>query len=154
MEYENKYASKGVAGAGLGLGIGGAALGLINNGALGGLFGGNAKCSEDHYVNRYEAEQNAKIANLEMQVAMRDANTFTMGEMNRFREYVDNRFSGIEAQIGQQSVFNATTTSTLNCLIGQIATLQGLTKTVVPIESVCPKPMPQYNSWTAPTTAA
>ena len=29
MEYENKYASKGVAGAGLGLGIAGTALGLL-----------------------------------------------------------------------------------------------------------------------------
>ena len=31
MEYENKYASKGVAGSGLGLGIAGTALGLLNN---------------------------------------------------------------------------------------------------------------------------
>ena len=32
MEYENKYASKGVAGAGLGLGIAGTALGLMAGG--------------------------------------------------------------------------------------------------------------------------
>ena len=40
-----EFASKGVAGAGLGLGIAGTALGLLNNncgnGLLGGLFGGN-----------------------------------------------------------------------------------------------------------------
>lgn len=40
--YNNEFASKGVAGAGLGLGIAGTALGLMNNngnGLLGGLFG-------------------------------------------------------------------------------------------------------------------
>ena len=36
----DKYASKGVAGAGLGLGIAGTALGLLRDGGLGGLFGG------------------------------------------------------------------------------------------------------------------
>ena len=40
-----EYASKGVAGSGLGLGIAGTALGLLNNGGnggvLGGLFGNN-----------------------------------------------------------------------------------------------------------------
>lgn len=44
-DYSNKeYASKGVAGSGLGLGIAGTALGLLNNsgnGLLGGLFGNN-----------------------------------------------------------------------------------------------------------------
>lgn len=43
-----EYASKGVAGTGLGLGIAGTALGLLNgngNGVLGGLFGGNNNCS-------------------------------------------------------------------------------------------------------------
>jgi hypothetical protein len=32
-----------------------------------------------------------------------------------------------------------------------IAALDGLTKTIIPISNVCPAPMPQYNSWTAPT---
>ena len=33
-------------------------------------------------------------------------------------------------------------------------TLACITKTVVPITSVCPEPMPLKNSWTAPTAAA
>lgn len=37
----------------------------------------------------------------------------------------------------------------INCLT---QTVNGITKTVVPITAVCPQPMPQYNSWTAPTT--
>ena len=159
MEYENHYASKGVAGTGLGLGIAGTALGLLANGnGLGGIFGNNhncnSGCSEDHFVNRYEAAQSARIAELETEVKLRDANTFTMGEMNKLRDYVDGRFSGIEAQICQQSVYNATNTATIGCIANQIAQLQGLTKTVIPSENVCPNPMPQYNSWTAPTAAA
>ena len=47
-----EFASKGVAGAGLGLGIAGTALGLLNsncgNGLLGGLFGGNC-CNGARY---------------------------------------------------------------------------------------------------------
>ena len=65
---EVDYARKGVAGAGLGLGIAGTALGLLNGGGgimnLGG-WGGNCGCSENIPVNRYEAGQNARIAELE-----------------------------------------------------------------------------------------
>lgn len=60
-----EFASKGVAGSGLGLGIAGTALGLLNNGGngglLGGLFGGGfgqtdhvvslkGLCGDDQYV--------------------------------------------------------------------------------------------------------
>lgn len=44
----------------------------------------------------------------------------------------------------------------ITALQGQVAclaqTVSGITKTVVPITAVCPQPMPEYNSWTAPTT--
>lgn len=156
MEYENKhdFASKGVAGTALGLGAGALGVELLRGG-LGGLFGGTAAnncCHEDHTVNRYEAAQAARIAELETEVKLRDANTFTMGEMNNLRNYVDARFSSIEGQICQQSVVNAQVAANLSCMQGNIATLMSLTKTVVPITSICPEPMPQYNSWTAPTT--
>lgn len=41
-----EFASKGVAGAGLGTGIAGLALGVLNGG-LGNLFGGYGGCSEN-----------------------------------------------------------------------------------------------------------
>ena len=53
-------------------------------------------------------------------------------------------------QIAQQAVYNATNTATLACLQQQVAALQGLTKVVIPTASICPEPMPRYNSWTAP----
>lgn len=150
MEVDKSFASKGVAGTALGLGAGALGVQLLNGG-LGGLFGGGNCCNEDHYVNRYEASQSAKIAELETEVKLRDANTFTMGEMGKLRDYVDGKFDAVNAQLCQQAVINSQTISNLSCLTNQVAVLQGLTKTVIPITSVCPEPMPQYNSWTAPT---
>ena len=148
-----EYATKGVAGSGLGLGIAGTALGLLNGG-LGNLFTGvgtNCGCSEDHWVNRYEATQSARIAELETEVKLRDANTYTLTKMGELRDYVDRRFSGVEAQLCNQNVLNTQLTANIACMQNNIATLMGLTKTVIPITSVCPEPMAQYNSWVAPT---
>jgi hypothetical protein len=152
-----EYASKGVAGAGLGTGIAGLALGVLNGGLgniLTGVNGGNCGCNEDHWVNRYEAAQSARIADLETEVKLRDANTYTLTEMGKLRDYVDRRFDGVNAQLCNQNVLNAQVTANLSCMQGNIATLMGLTKTVVPITSVCPEPMALYNSWTAPTATA
>lgn len=156
MEYENHYASKGVAGAGLGLGIAGTALGLLNNGGgLGGIFGGNgANCSENQCVNRYELNMQNDITNKDMEIAYlrgRDASKTDDLEMYK---YVDGRLRGIEAQICQQAVVNAQVSANLSCLQNTVAALSGLTKTIIPIDNVCPAPMPQFNSWTAPTTTA
>ena len=150
-----EYASKGVAGAGLGTGIAGLALGVLNGG-LGNLLNttgvSNGCCNEDHWVNRYEASQSARIAELETEVKLRDANVYTMSEMGKLRDYVDNRFNTVNTQLCNQNVLNAQLTANISCMQNNIATLMGLTKTVIPITSVCPEPMPQYNSWTAPTT--
>ena len=64
---------------------------------------------------------------------------------------MDGKFAAVEAQINQQAVYNATNTATLNCLAGQVAQLMSLPKVLIPINNVCPNPMPQYNSWVAPT---
>ena len=156
VEIEKEYASKGVAGAGLGLGIAGTALGLLQNGSLGGILGGcNNGCNGSNtYVNRYEAEQNARIAELETEVKLRDANTYTLGEINKVRNYVDAKFDAINAQLCSQAVINAQVTANLSCLQNTVNTLSGMTKTVIPIANICPEPMQRYNSWTAPTTTA
>ena len=158
VEVEKDYASKGVAGAGLGLGIAGTALGLLNGGAgniLGG-WGNNCGngCNGQVYVNRYEADQAARIAELETEVKLRDANTYTLSEMNRMRNYVDGKFDAINAQLCQQAVVNAQVTANISCMQNTLNTLSGLTKTVIPIGNVCPEPMARYNSWTAPTADA
>lgn len=123
--------------------------GLLNN-LFGGMGGGN--CNSDNMpVNRYEAAQNAKIAALETEVKLRDANTYTDSKLLDMYKYVDGKFARVEHQLCEQSVWNATQTGTLSCMAAQIAALNALTKTVIPADNVCPQPMPQYNSWTAPT---
>ena len=140
VEVEHNYASKGVGGAGLGLGIAGTALGLMNGG-LGNLFnanGANCGCNEDHYVNRYEAAQAARIAELETEVKLRDSNTYTDGKILELYKYVDGKFARVEHELCDQKVFNATQISTISCIQGQVAQLMGLTKLVVPNGSICP----------------
>ena len=73
-----EFASKGVAGSGLGLGIAGTALGVLNGG-LGNLFGGmnNCGCSENHYINRYELEMENKIVSKDSEIALLKSNIYT-----------------------------------------------------------------------------
>ena len=138
MEYENKFASKGVAGTGLGLGIAGTALGLMAGGNGFNLFGNNCGCGDGSLVNRYEASQSARIAELETEVKLRDSNIYTDNKILSLYQYVDGKIAGLENQICQQNVYNATNTATLNCISGQVAQLMSLTKMVIPNGSVCP----------------
>ena len=114
--------------------------GILGN--MGGLFGGNCNtncgCGDNALVNRYEATQNARIAELETEVKLRDANFYTLSEMGKLRDYVDGKIDGINAQLCAQNVMNAQTAASLACMQGNIATLMGLTKTVVPNTSICP----------------
>ena len=97
-----------------------------------------AGCSENSLVNRYEAGQSARIAELETEVKLRDANFYTLSEMGKLRDYVDNRFSAAEKEICEQKVFNATSIATVSCIQNQVNQLMGLTKLVVPNGSICP----------------
>lgn len=153
-----EFASKGVAGSGLGLGIAGTALGVLNNGGiLGNLFNrSTCGCADDHYVNRYEVGLEGKISSLEAEKKLLESTIYTNEQLNQFRNYVDSRFAATESRLAAQDVYNATNTAAIGCINGQIAainaTLANITKTVVPITAVCPEPMKMYNSWTAPTT--
>jgi hypothetical protein len=117
-------------------------LGVAGNGGVGGLLNttNNNGCSENHYINRYEASQSARIAELETEVKLRDANTFTMGEMNKLRDYVDGKFARVEHELCDQRVYNATNIANFTCLSNQVAQLMALTKNVIPITSICPQP--------------
>lgn len=122
-----EFASKGVAGAGLGLGIAGTALGVLNGG-LGNILGGIVNpqpaaaymagmaapwnggcCSEDHFVNRYEAGQQARIAELETEVKLRDANTYTDQKILATYQYFDGQLKDIRGELCAQAVHNQRT---------------------------------------------
>lgn len=111
MEYESRYSSRGVGNTGLGLGIAGTALGLLNGGNLGGLLGvnncGYNVCSDDHFVNRYEAGQQARISELETEVKLRDSNIYTDQKILEVYKYFDGENKSIRNELAAQAVRNA-----------------------------------------------
>lgn len=122
MQIERK--ASGTAKAGLTTGIIGTSLGALNlmgSGAnlLGGVLGSRNACaasvgcgygcSEDHLVDRYTLAQEAKIAELETQVALRDANTFTDQKFIELYKYFDGELRGIRDTLAGQAVQNQKT---------------------------------------------
>ena len=105
-----EFASKGVAGSGLGLGIAGTALGILNGG-LGNILGGAQMCAENQYINRYELEMENKIVSKDSEIALLKSNIYTDQKLNDLRNYVDAKFGVVEASVNAQAVYNATKTS-------------------------------------------
>lgn len=140
-----EFASKGVAGAALGTGIGGLALGVMNGG-LGNLLGGfgnrgyGCGCGNgfDMPVNRYELGQETKIADLQSQIALRDANIYNDQKLLEVYKYFDGKVENINNRLCEQAIWNTAQTGTINCMQDKISALYGLTKLVVPNGSVCP----------------
>lgn len=135
-----EFASKGVAGSGLGLGIAGTALGVLNGG-LGNLLGGmcnNNGCGNNAYINRYELEMENKIVTKDSEIALLKSNIYTDQKIADVYERLNTKIGGVESAVNTQAVYNATMNGAINCMQGQIAQLYGLTKLVVPNTSVCP----------------
>mgnify|MGYP007119857351 CR=1 FL=1 len=160
MEFEN-YATKGVANAGLTTGIIGTALGVLNGGGLGGILGGGwgngwnnggcAICSENMPVNRYELNQQKEITNKDMEIAYLRGRDAAKSDSLELYKYVDGRFRAVEGQLAAQAVTNAQISANLACQQKDIAALMALTKTVIPINNVCPLPLERFNSFVVPT---
>lgn len=143
MEMNKEYASKGVAGAGLGTGIAGLSLGVLNSlgglGALGGLWGNNrgagndaltammtagllnnrpyAPCGNDcDPVTQREMKLVQEIAAKDSAIALRDANTYNDQKSLEMYKYVDGRMREIEAQLANQAVNNQATKDSFQLL--------------------------------------
>ena len=164
------YASKGVAGTGLGLGIAGTALSLLNNGGwgnglLGGLFGNNCAVgrvgfgAELQYVSQLQAENamlksenySDKVAK-EVYQQTRIDNAALKAEM---KELMDLREQIVFGKVNEVATLTKCNLDQVNCSIAALAnTVSGITKTVIPATAVCPEVMLRYNSWTAPTSEA
>lgn len=139
---ERDYAGRGTTGlAATGTALGGAALaGVLSQGGglLGGLFGGG--CHENMPINRYELKMQQEIAAKDSKIALLESNIYVDSKISDVYERLNNKIGCIEAQLCEQRVYNATNTSALSCLQGQVAQLASLTKLVIPITSVCPEP--------------
>lgn len=168
MNENTEYASKGVAGTGLGLGIAGTALSLMQNGGLGNILGG---CGGANAATLAISERDAKIAKLESEKysdgkTQELYNYITMQneKLSNFLCGVDKRLYSLETaaplreqildgKIAQVADKVACCCSATNAALANLsAVVNNITKTIIPIDSVCPKPMALYNSWTAPTT--
>lgn len=134
-----EFASKGVAGAGLGLGVAGTALGILNGG-LGNLLGGwnSGCCSDNMAVNRYELNLNQEIAAKDAKIGLLESQVYVDQKLTAVVKDYTAQISNLQSQINAQAVYNATNTATIGCIQSQIAQLQSLTKLVVPNTSVCP----------------
>lgn len=132
------------------LGIIGTILGSVavaGNGGFGVFNNGNVNhCHENAPVNRYELGQEQRIAALEAQVALRDANTYSDQKLLEVYKYFDGEIKDIRATMcgneKLQAVINAKCESGFAVLNSQVTcltnTINALTKTVIPNTSICP----------------
>ena len=119
---EVQYASNGKANLAVTLGAIGTGLGaMAGAGGLAGLFGMTPNNDPDNKpVTRYE-------------MGLISENTLL-----KANQYADTRANGLQAQISQQSVWNATQEGLIRAQAQQIQQLYSLTKLVVPNDSVMP----------------
>ena len=119
-----EYASKAVGTAALTTGIIGTSLGaLAGAGGLAGLLGirpANGGDPGDRPVTRYEMGLISEINELKAE------------------KYADARANGLQAQISQQAVWNATQEGVLRCQAQQLQQLYSLTQLVIPNGNVSP----------------
>lgn len=144
------FASNGKANAALTTGIIGTAgtgLGLLAN-YLNSRSGNTqaaaaAADAENQYVTRHELNLVQQINSKDMEIASLRANVYT-----------DNAINGVQAQMSQQAVWNASQQANLQCLQGQIAQLQSMTRIGIPGSNVMPPyPTPPFAPFTFDTAA-
>lgn len=175
-----EFASKGVAGTGLGLGIAGTALGLLNgNGnVLGGLLGGGSQLTALQAENSLLKAENYSDKNAK-EVYMQ-----SLADNRRLRdeafayvkpladEAANNRVELAKLQaelkcccekqelreqivLGKVNELALTTQAKFGCIdqtiAGMMGTIGKITDTIVPMSAICPTPMAKYNAWVAPT---
>lgn len=150
------YASKGVAGSGLGLGIAGTALALLNNGGLG-LFGNNSAMLAGNAAVASLAEKDAEIGQLKAEKYTNDKLSETYiglnAQINKVASDLATLSLNNERRIGSlEGQVTALAQATNNAIAGINNTLGLITKTVIPKSAICPEVMERYNSWVAPTT--
>ena len=160
MDHENNenhnYASKGAVAGALATAVATAAVEAVQiiPKLVEGMNGGGRGERCDHYVTKTEAALMAENAELKSEKMHLESSIYTDKKITDTYVEVIGEVRKLEARVNAQDIYNATNTATLNCLAGQVAQLLSLTKVIIPATNICPAPMPQYNSWTAPTAAA
>lgn len=157
-----EFASNGKGNLGVTLGAIGTGLGVLGNG-LGGLFGNGYTMngqSIPQWVSKEEFTQQQTISSLESENAILKAEKDSNQKMIEIYERLDAKGRNLEKELSEfkaaQGIVNAQVGANVAVMQSNIASVQtelaGLTKTIIPIDNVCPQPMKLYNSWTAPTS--
>lgn len=167
MEMEKSYASKGVAGTGLGLGIAGTALGVLNGmgGILGGVNGVNGcGCSDDRLVNRYELNLVRESDAKDSKIALLESNIYTDQKILAAVDNVNQRIRNLEDTVNQnvcaQAVTNQKVADNITFVDSKFDSVYTAIKSgdervkcyvdchfvpgklVMPLDSICPAAMP------------
>lgn len=157
MENGMHWATNAKGNTGIVLGSIGTGLGLLGT-HLGGLFG-NGYCNgycNGGYVSKEAFDLQKKISEQESTISLLRSEQNTEVKIADVYARLEKQVLDLERaqnnKWAEQGVINAQITANLSVMQNQIAVLNGLTKTVIPINNVCPEPMPLKNSWTAPTT--
>lgn len=119
---------------------------------------------EDRCVTRHELDLIREIQNKDAALSIANSENYTDKKLTEVYAALANRDKDIYARIDAnyreqaainltQATYNASNNAAIACMQNQINVLIGMTKTVIPAANICPAPMPQYNSWTAPTAA-
>lgn len=113
-----------------------------DNGFFGSRNGGGCPNPQDTPVSRYEAAMMQELANKDGKIALLESNIYTDSKIADVYERLNNKIGAMKDEQNainlQQAVYNGVNTAAVECIKGQIAALQGLTKLVVPAANICP----------------
>ena len=111
------YASKGVAGTGLGLGIAGTALGLLQNGGLGGLFGNSnaVNNANQDYISKLQSEVSQLKAEKYSDKNAKEVYMQSLNDNRRLRDEINAFIKPISEEVANNRVELATLKAEQNC---------------------------------------
>lgn len=121
-------------------------IGWIAEKVFGGNFLGGNRCGcgdgSSAPISRYEATMMQELAAKDSKIGLLESNIYTDSKIADVYERLNNKISAMEKEQNainlQQAVYNGVNTAAVECIKGQIQTLMGITKVVIPNSSICP----------------
>lgn len=150
-----EYASNGKGNLGVTLGAIGSGLGLLSNHT--GLFGmgtGYGSYPGLQFATKESVDNAILLAQKDSEIALLKSEQNTEIKIADVYERIMTRVNAdrnAQQEVNAaQGIYNATNNAAMGCMRGQIDALLAMTKTVIPADNVCPRPMDRYNSWVPP----
>lgn len=165
-----EYSSNGKGNLGVTLGAIGTGLSVLNGGLglmgngwnNGGFNNGYGYRCDGHHIDKDDLNYVQLISAKDAEIALLRSEQNTEIKIADVYERLITKINANQKEQTdwntQQMVNNAHMSSAIATNANSIAdlsrTCERLTKVVIPADNICPRPMPLYNSWTAPTTVA